>query len=338
MAFSAFGDTSTTINSKGKKISIGDISTMNKTLKSNLIFSNKNKKWYDSFNRFGCIDPLNGDTSNREFLFFTKPDLQIFDSSYNLVNGLEQYPIFKDAYDRNFNALKQLQYTYTNEPFIKILSNAVTSRLDLPGISAETSDSSANIYGTSIQYRGHSLKSDNGFDFTLSFTDTLYMEIYTIVKLYDEYMRLQKLGKVKPFHDHIVDRVLPEQFSVYKFIVGDDGETIIFWAKVTGVFFVDVPRSDFSDPGNDGFKYSLSFHGQFVEDFDPVIFGDFNLLTDAYKMNNSSGGVHGTVPTYSNGAVNNEWVNHPYVITDTSKSRRSKAGLGNYDYKLKWVN
>ena len=34
-------------------------------------------KWYTKFNRFGYINPYN-ETANREYLFFTKPDLNIF--------------------------------------------------------------------------------------------------------------------------------------------------------------------------------------------------------------------------------------------------------------------
>ena len=47
-----------------------------------------------------------------------------------------------------------------------------------------------NLYGTSIAYRGHSYKSDVGFDFSLSFEDTPQLEVYTLAKTYDEYHRL----------------------------------------------------------------------------------------------------------------------------------------------------
>ena len=216
-----------------------------------------------------------------------------------------------------------------------ILTNSVSSRLDLPTISADTSESSSNMYTTAIQYRSHSLKSDNGYDFTLSFTDTKYLDIYMMVKLYDEYIRLLKAGTVSPRKTYIINSILSEQFSIYKFIVGSDGETILYFAKLTGVFFSDVPRGDFGDPAQDGFKFSLSFHAQFVEDSNPNILTDFNILTKNIPKS--------PIQVYNNNihAVNNKWAGLPYVIKVNSGSDKRAAKVaredhGDYIYLLKW--
>lgn len=310
-------------------------------LAGHLIFSQNDIKLYDAFNRYGYIDLFDKNTGNREYLFFTKPDLNIFDGSTYaspLAPGLGNSPLFTNAYDRFKTVLGQLQGSATplngsKNPFMCLLSNRVKSKLELPNISAETIQTSSNIYGTNISYRSHSLKSDNGFDFNLTFEDSQNLEIYMLVKLYDEYIRMMKLGRVAPKRDYIINNILSDQFSIYKFIVSDDGETIIYWAKVTGAFFTDVPRGDFSDPPQDGFKYSLSFHGQFPDDMKPEILTDFNMV--------SPGAVDGNYKQVFNSSLNvidNSWVKFPVVVKYES-SNRAKSNIGNnIVYKLKWTD
>ena len=313
---------------------------MDKILAANLIFPRRQIEWYTKFNKFGCIDPFNSVTANREYLFFTKPDLNIFansrDSSGGLISELEDFVLFNDAYKRYRPVLELLESSVnTDRPFNCLLSNAVTSKLDLPSLQANTDTVTPNIYGTTITYRGTSIKSDNAYDFSLSFTDTIFTEIYMFAKLYDKYINLCKLGYVSPKKTYIENRILPEQFSIYKFIVGDDGETILFACKFIGVCLTDVPRSDFSDPAQDGFKYSLSFTAQFVEDELPVVVKDFNIV--AGQGNSAAKGTPQPVYDPFIGAVNNDWASYPYIEIADSKTRQS-VGLGTYNYKLKWGN
>lgn len=314
---------------------------MKNILASNLIFPENSIDEFNTFNRFGYLNPTIASTANREYLFFTKPDLNIFDgNSYSspLASGLGNSPLFSNAYDRYKTILGQLQYSATplngfSTPFNCILSNYVKSRLELPNISAEIIQTSSNIYGTNISYRSHSLKSDNGFDFNLTFSDSKNLEIYMMVKLYDEYIRMMKLGRVAPKKKYIINNILSDQFSIYKFVVSDDGETIIYWAKVTGVFFTDVPRGDFSEAPQDGFKYSLSFHGQFVDDMKPEIFTDFNMVSPG-----ATNGNYLDIYNSSLGIVDNSWAKYPVVVKYKS-NKRGSAGVGNnIIYKLKWTN
>lgn len=333
---------------------------LNSTLAASSIFPKDEYDWYSRFNRYGWVNPYN-ETSNREYLFFTKPDLNIFVpgsakySELKLNSQLSNIPMFVDAANRFRGSLTQLQSSVcdvTNNrsnPFMCLLTNAVTSRLDLPGISSESIDSSSNMYGSVITYRSHSLKSDNGFDFNLSFTDTKYTEIYMLIKLYDEFLRLQKLGVVSPRREYIVNRILSDQFSVYKFIVGNDGESIIYFAKATGVYFSDVPRGDFSDPSQDGFKFSPSFHAQFIEDCNPSILTDFNALTNKIKKTADGTSVDfnirsDTMSTFDNNLsiVNNKWAGLPYIarvgVGDVRAAKAARENHGNYIYLLKWQN
>lgn len=314
-------------------------SGLTKALASNGIFARDNMPIYDRFNRYGYKDPYHIDSVITEYLFFTKPDLNLFNSSSyssDLNPDLKNIPYFEEVSNRNRRAITQLQYSVKDRnnryhPFMYLLSNTVNSKLDLPGISADSQESTSNIMGTSIQYRSHSYKSDNGYDFSLSFTDTAYLDVYYMAKTYDEYMRLLKLGEVSPIRKYIDARCISEQFSIYKFLIGSDGETILYYAKLTGVYFTDVPRGDFGDPSPDGFKFSLSFHAQFVEDNNPLILREFNRITPTYSKNEA--------PIYDAklDAVDNRWVKLPKIVKAQKETdlRVSRNGT-NYDYRMKW--
>ena len=333
---------------------------MNQLMHRNLIFDTVTDKrlWYTHFNRFGWINLLDTDQITREYLFFTKPDLYIYNgNSYKtavLNNAFADNSFFKEADERHRDGLFELQYRITNsdgdfDPFMHYFSNCCISRMDLSGIAAESNKSTTNVYGTAIDYRSHSLRSDYAFDFALTFRDTAYLDIYTIAKAYDEYMRALKTGELQ-FHvpdlqeveskeensrlyyreNYIYNHIIPEQFSIYKFLIGSDGETILYYAKATGVYITDVPRAEFSDPANDGFKYSLSFHANFVEDSNPNILQDFNTLTLAsYDINKF-------FPVATSEGINNEPAKYARVFQESDK-RSFRRGMST-DYRLKWTN
>jgi len=320
------------------------IENLTKAMAANGLFPMSDIDYYNKFNRYGFIDPFNTDTVCTEWLFFTKPDLYLFDGpksdSVTLNTELAGIPFFKDAAERNKEALLQLQYSVKDKngnsnPFMYLLSNSVTSKLDLPGISVDSQESTQTIMGTNIQYRGHSFKSDNSYDFSLSFTDTPQLEIYTMVKVYDEYLKMLKMGEITKFDDkhkaYILSRAMPEQFSVYKFLIGSDGETILYYAKLTGVYFTDVPRSDFGDPSQDGFKFSLSFHAQFVEDNNPMILTDFNRISP-----NVINGTYLDVYNLSLGMVDNQWATFPKVVRVNNDDKRVARRGTHHDYRMKW--
>ena len=328
---------------------------------SNLIFDTRDKIWYKSFNRYGWINLLDTDTVAREYLFFTKPDLYIYDgNTFNnatLNSTFRSNGFFIDVDQRNKDALTSLQYSIKDrngnkDPFIRILSNMVISKLDMPRISSETQQSTANVYGSIISYRSHSFKSDYGYDFSLTFRDSRYLDIYNMVKAYDEFMRHSKMGEIdygfdynskgsgdthntaEIYKSYIKAHIIPEQFSIYKFIVGSDGETIIFFAKYTGVYFVDVPRDEFSEPDtSNGFKYSVSFHANFVRDMDPLIITEFNKLSLGSDLDSDY------LPVYNkdSGNINNEPALYPRVVVVKNDKRTMRRNTS-FDYRLKWTN
>lgn len=338
-------------------------------LQSSNIYSRTDIQWYTKFNRFGCLDPYNAVTNTREYLFFTKPDLHICEPGYDylVINPqLQNNGFFTELINRYPSVVRQLQKSsvkvkdtnYT--PFMNILSNAVKNTLDLPDIESTLIDTAATAFGTSIEYRGDGFSSDEKHQFSLEFEDTKYLEIYMLVKAYEEYERAKKIGLVSPpnidnapitddaldgagypisHNIYIREKRLHDQFSVYKFIVDEDYETILYYAVLKGVTFMNVPRDAFSDLKVDGgLRYNINMKAQFVDDMKPWILIEFNNLV---KSTMSLSKTPVILPIYdtTRNMVDGRWAKIPYIYrqNNTGSSDTWKAPNDmNYMYKLKW--
>lgn len=325
-----------------KALIFSDDSDIKNLIRSNGIYDKYDMKWYSMFSRFGIIDPYNALLSTKEYIFITKPDLCILN---NAATGevsplLASNPFFVDAVLRYPHVAAQLQSSYKENdaeytPFMTMLSNTLTSTLDLPGISADVIETAANIMGTKISYRGTSYKSDIDHDFTLEFEDTKYLDIYMLFKMYDEYEKLKwngniNLSQLDHWKQYIINKVLHDQVSIYKFIVADDGYRIIYWAKLTGCFPTSVPREAFSDTGNGSpQKISVSWKCHFVRDMDPVIINQFNKLVEKRARGTKD------LPIFdmNSHTIDSRWAYTPFVsireINDPKTGRRR-------EYFLRW--
>jgi len=350
-----------TLSYDNKSFSIPD---MNKIMHQNLIFNTTDRSlWYNNYNRYGWLDIYNHDIPSREYIFITKPDLMICTGTMNynvkLISSLANNSLFIHAINNHKDAILELQYRIKDNegdinPFMRYLTNACISKMEIPAISAGSNQSTSNTNGSFISYRSTSLQSDNQFDFTLTFRDTAYLDIYTMVKCYDEYTRLLKAGfidfasqntknasysRINANYDinsykytYITNHIDPLQFSVYKFIVGADGETLLYWIKATGVVFTNVPRDEFGDPPSDGFKLPLAFHANFIsDDMDPVVLGEFNTITLG------STDPEYFLPVVDSTGTNNEPAKYP-VIHITSNDKRTYRHNKKFEYRLKWTN
>lgn len=324
---------------------------VNHILQASGLYNRADIAWYEKFNRFGCIDPYNAlGTGSREYLFFTKPDLHITEPGEEALNPeLSTNPFFTELKGRYSSVIGQLQkssqYSSKN-PFMALLSNSVKNTLELPGVSANTIDTPANIYGTSYSYRGWGYSSDEKVSFSLEFEDTKYLELYHFFKAYEEYERLKHIGQVSPpnidkapvVNGYCMDyytrtKRLHDQFAIYKFIVEDDGETIVYYAKLWGVYPKSVPRDSFSDIKNDGsLVYAIEFDAAFVDDENPTILTDFNELTYDFIKNTKDLPIYNT----SKRIIDGRWAAMP-VITKVNKDANWLGPQSmNYTYKLKW--
>ena len=333
-------------------------SDMGPVFNSNNIFNRRDLRWYDRFNRFGVIDPFNGVSNTKEYLFFTKPDLHIYEpGTTNLNPELSDSSFFVELSERYPDVIRQLQKSIRVEkssdyyPFMNILSNSVKNTLDMPEVSAEDIETSTNIYGTTITYRGDGWSSDEGYEFQLEFEDTRYLELYHLFKAYDEYERLKRVGMISPpnidgatstdgvaytrYHRY---KELHDQFGVYKIVTDEDYETILYYAYFCGVYPKTVPRDSFSDIRTDsGLKYTVTFKAQFVDDMKPYILANLNnLITTTMLM--SSNPQYVDVYNTDENRIDARWAVAPWIVRRYKNNTNQWLGPNSmkYDYKLKW--
>lgn len=295
---------------------IADITDyFNRTVQANGIKKISQLELYNRFQRFPVLDPTKRLNYTREYLFFTKPDLQIYDGTSNILKEeLQNIPLFIYLSQNYPDTLKQLQISSVSNryPFMNLLSNMKKSNLELPAISAGADvETAQNIHGTKLTYRGTSYASDDGYDFSIEFDDTKFLDVYMLLKAFDEYENRKTYGQISIPLDFIRDKVLHDQFSIYKFILDEDFETIVYWAKLTGCYFKNVPRDTFSDlPETGGLSYSVQFHAQFIEDMKPEILDDFNHVTERFVSGRSKVDLYDSEIQ----ASNPDWCYIPYIV------------------------
>lgn len=339
---------------------IHSMSDMGMILQANNIYNRRDMALYDKFSRFGILDPYNSLAGTKEYLFFTKPDLHICKpGTHELNKQLSNSNFFTELAKRYPQVIGQLQKSTETEksgsynPFMTLLSNTVKSKLDMPGMDAKVIDTGATIFGTSIDYRGDAFNSGEKYEFSLEFEDTKYLELYHFFKAMEEYAQLKKIGIVTPpninnapeskgyaYSRYLEKKELHDQFSIFKFIVDDDYQDIIYYAMFVGVFTKSTPREAFSDINPDGgLRYNVQFEAQFVDDMKPYILDVFNgLINDTMVLNKEEEWLD--IYNGKIGEVDGRWAKTPYVVRQEKKYTNPDAWLApqtmEYKYQLRW--
>ena len=255
-------------------------------------------KKYRRFFRDPVIDPYGAITGTKEYLFFTKPDFHLLETSGDtliLNPELASSTFFKEMITRYPELLLQLQVSADAELMgngykgnyctylSQVLSYFFTGNLDLTSSTADTIDTPETIYGNSVTYRGDGHKNDFNIDFSISFKDDKDCTMYNYFKIWEEYSRLKKKGIITPpKQGYTTNRILHDQIGIYKFIVAEDGETIIYYAYICGAFPTTVPRDTFSSLTETP-TYNIDWHGFHIEDMNPEILSDFNFVASNKK-------------------------------------------------------
>lgn len=340
------GGTSKNVNlSEVKKTDImnNESNYMKMLLHTNNIYNRNEirRNLYTGTFRFGLANIYDSIGYNcREYLFFTKPNLNIIAQDDNGIAGsklnsnLSNINFWQDLYSNKRDIINCLESSCnTLDPFNHMLQNMVQSNLEIPALESTSIDTPSNMYGISYEYRGTSEASDDNPQFSLEFRDTKYLDVYNFFKAYEDYETLKHHGVISPSQYFIVNKQLHDAFSIYKFIVDEDMETILYYGKMYGVTPMSLPRDVFSNPNFDsGLSYSINFKAAFYEDMRPEILGDFNVLSAKYFK---------SLPYYItpyNGEIDKSDMRvakAAFVYKDTSSATAKRSPHG-YVYKLKW--
>lgn len=344
---SAIGDLELDPTTKSKKTGLEGTVPLAKSLEKDIInikhaiidhglaYSPASAEWHTKFSRINMLDPYNTLIGNtKEYLFFVKPDLNIISvaekTKGNLIGSFNNNPFFMDLAVNSPNVIYGLQYSARHKPFVSYLSGMVRSNLQVQNIEADTVETASNIYGTSIEYRGDGHKSNENIQFGLEFGDNQELETYLYFKAYEKYEEAKKKGLAGPKYSiYRTAKVLHDTMGIYKFIVGEDMETIVYYAYICGAIPLTVPRDAFSEiePGK-VISYNIDFKAAFIEDMEPIILRDFNILADEQLGSESNLEI---IPTYDkiNRRFNGEWAKG-------AKVKVVKLANGKHVYKLIW--
>ena len=325
----------------GTDLKTNDISSnlINESLHNGVPSKEVASNLFTSFSKFGYLDPYNRMPNTKEVLFFTRPDLHIVDTvTGKLQPELEGVPFFMDAMEKNKDSIIDLQRSLTrhtnNNNFMISLHNRVKDTLELPDINSSDIDIPTNMHGNNYEYRGSSEASDDGHTFSLEFEDTKDLDIYMLFKIYDEYERLKRLGRVTPRIKYIFNKILHDQISIYKFVLLDDFKTISHYSKYIGCFPTSLPRSVFNsnDFSSSGLSLSINWKCAFIEDMNPLILSDFNLAMSNYKLADIINPNLMPAVSPDQAHINREWASGAYITEYTYDE-----GNGKTVYQLNWV-
>ena len=324
-----------------------DDNTFKKMKRAYGIYEPGDMKDWDHFYIFNRMDPYFQLGTTREYVFFVKPDLHIFNKGTSeFFEPISRNPFFVDLRYRGGNSgrymkiLRNLQKSAGDTdscPFIRAFTNKIRSGIDLPDIQASDQETATNQFGTRITYRKSSISSDEGFDFTTEFEDNKFLEIYTWFKAYDEYERMKYKGYIKidnsqecaQWRQYAQYKILHDQMAVFKIVVAENGTDIVYFARIIGVYPKSVNRSAFSELPEDGkLKITTTWHGAFVDDLTRDTISHFNHL--AAKIGSDSDSINDLFDSEVQ-AITGEAMLVPRIGT-----RYSPRDGVNY-YTLNWV-
>ena len=301
-----------------------------RNIRSAGLFEPSDMKYRRVFYPFKRIDPYNRVQGTKEYVFFTKPQIPIVKSD-DLQDQFKKIPYYENLFGRGYKEILQdLSGSGSGDtsPFIKILTNRISSNIDIPGLQVDVLETAQNFWGTKIIYPKTSMSSDEGMEFTCEFEETKYLEIYHLFKAWDMYRQMKWWGIISPPDYCIQYKILNDHIAVYKFVVGEDGETLLYWCKWTGVFPASISRDTFSEIPNEGpLKLTVNFKvSGWFEDMEPNIIGDFNSLIDNSDKSTKN---PWKIWDYTIGGVSQENMNTPYIF----KGKENSAGYKSFYFE-----
>lgn len=308
-----------------------DESSLKNVLHNAGIFEPDELETTRKFSMFGFFNPSERLGPTFEYTFFTKPDLFLFNGDLNTDNLTFKTREMISAVDTHPEVLRQLQLKLNpDQPLSALLYNYRVSNMEIPDLEAGDMETATNMWGQKLFYRRSSSPSNVDYNFSMEFKDNKYLDVFTFFKLYDHYEEQKAYGTIPMNysdyykHNYIYERRLHDQMAVFKFIVGEDGSEIIYYAKAYGVYPKNVPNSVFGDLPEDGnLKFTVNFKANFVEDYNPLILGDFNELSELHKPINEVKGLYNPA-----GYVRNDFAYPPFISYKVVNNRLR--------YFLKW--
>lgn len=283
---------SSTLNPSNQRNDTAFMSSLNDSMK--IIWANHNipssqsdvdtvkSDMVKKFNRFLIGYPQLQLPKSFAHIFFTRPNLNLFTNSKmtalndKIAADATYYYLFKNCPD----LLKSLTSSFdTRHDFNPFLSNMAQS-FELADEFIDSMEYGETLTGYKVKYGKNNIKSKTAGTTSIMFTDDSDYRVYKIHKAWVDYISKVYRGEIYADKANIQNRVLDYAASIYYFVCGPDGETILFWSKYTGVFPTVIPSAasawDKNKVGNMP-QYSISYEYAWKEDFNPLSLAEFNI-------------------------------------------------------------
>ena len=304
-----------------------------KTAKNNLNIGNIDPNTIKSntltkFNRFKIAYPEETLTKTFAYVFFTRPDLNLFSDKNTLLPKVSNDPFYYYMFRNNKDLLLSLTgrtFSYSHD-FNPFLSNKAES-FELKDTYIDTEDYGETFTGWKIKYGKNTVKSNTADNFSITYKDDNNYNILKIHTAWVEYISKVYRGEFSPARENIINRTIDYACSVYYFLCGADGETILFWTKYTGVFPTTIPSSQSSWNGGVGKapEYSINYEYSWKEDMMPTTLAEFNKNSEKEASTQ-----YAKIYDYNLGSTGKTFVGSPFVETIDDTHNNS------YIYKLRF--
>ena len=248
-----------------------------------------NEIWeVERFNRFRLRYGMDPSISNISYVFFTRPLLNL--DPYSKVDPY-LYTLSKSVYGRHIlydlNPLTKLynadSKNYT--PFIMALTNNIVG-FTPKDVVLRSNEALENQHNEKIIYASNYYDTLSADSFSVDILETSNLYYTNLIKTWVDYINNVQSGKWEPLLDYVQQRVIDYMSSMYYFLLGEDGHTITYYAKYTGVYPNTIPYSSLAsgDPNERQIrKLPVTFQYVRKEDMNPLILNDFNVLVSKYS-------------------------------------------------------
>jgi len=281
------------------------------------------------YNRFKVATPDDMLTRTFAHVFFTRPDCNVIYSTgsnnLTLVDQVKSIPDYVYEFKNNPSTLLQLsQSVGLDHQFMMLPSNRVTS-FECRDRSIKYDTYGKTLHGNSIAYGRHIDDSLAAGELSISFNDDRDLHLFRMHQFWVEYISAVNKGELRPKDNHLINKVLDYACSAYYIVCAENGEDIIYWSKLYGVFPTNIPDSIMTFAKSQFItnpEISINYQYSFKKDWNTEIITEFNL--------NSSGSKN-YLETYNPKILStgNTWVGAPFIEMVPDK-------LGRTVYKLRF--
>lgn len=210
-------------------------------------------------------------------IFVTTPKLNFEDVNINSDAFLTYLKTYEPDILKSLTTLTSNPVGSFNSPFIKILTNTCLS-IDSKDTVARTKETGETFYGYKQTLPAAIIDSLLGDEISVKYKEFKDLPIIKMHKAWLEYTEHIRRGLFIPTEHAVKNKYIDYLSSLYYFLLDFDGETILYWAKYTGIAPLNVPYSSLSGDINDHSipDITINYIYSYKEDMNPSIFRDFN--------------------------------------------------------------